>query len=89
MSNDTVTISYGGENVTMTWDGADATAPILVDGSDTGRQTSSARHRRPLAVAIACKFTWPEVAWPVVSASGLVDLDPTDAWDEMSYWTNP
>ncbi len=86
MSNDTVTICYGGENVTMTWDGADATAPIFVDGVDTGRQTASVRHRRPFAVAIACKFTWPEVAWPSVSAS---DLEPTEAWDEMSYWTNP
>lgn len=87
-----VRITYLNNTVTMTWDGSDATAPILVDGVQTGRRTASARHRTPLAVAIACRHAWPEILWPEVPEVGAIpdnwsSSDGGSAWDEVEYET--
>jgi hypothetical protein len=70
-----INITYGGETVTMTWDGANASAPILVDGETTPYQTADARHSTAKAVLCAAKVVWPEVAW----------AEGTEEWDALSY----
>lgn len=86
MTTTTIRIEYGTDHVIMTWDGAQASAPIRVDGETTPYQTASARHRTDLAVALACRVAWPEATWPEVPATGSVgELEATEAWDEMSY----
>jgi hypothetical protein len=85
-----VEITYGDETITMQWDASQASAPILVDGESTPYQTSSARHRTDLAVALACRYTWPEIEWPRVPSVGSIGddwADDNEAWDEMAYRT--
>lgn len=86
----TIKITYGGETAILTCDMTSASAPLRVDGDATPYQTADARHRVPLAVALACRTVWPEADWPVIPAIGSVDPDAVlvgEAWDEMEYET--
>lgn len=80
----TVKIRYAGERVTLTWEPAQASAPIRVDGASTGYQTADARHGTRNAVQIACQYTWPEV-FGTLSVGD--DWDGVPAWDDVSYET--
>lgn len=83
-----IKITYGTESVVMSWDGAQASAPILADGDSTPYQTADARHRTALAVALVCRTVWPEVEWPRVPLTGSVPDDWSEgceAWDDISY----
>lgn len=77
MSTENVTIKFGSDTVTMSWDGAQASAPILVDGEHTGYQTANARHRTAEAVRLAAGRVWPEESF----------AEGSDAWDALSYET--
>ena len=72
---ETIEITYGSDKVTMTWNGAEASAPIKLDGNATQYQTADARHRTAEAVRLMCRLAWPEVSWD----------EGGEAWDEMSY----
>lgn len=73
-----VRIEYGGETVTMSWDGAQASAPITVDGESTPYQTADARHSTAQAVRLVARYTWPECG----------DFaDGSEAWDGLSFET--
>lgn len=85
-----IRITYGDETVTMEWDGAQASAPIYVDGEVTPYQTANARHRTDLAVALVARYVWPEAAWPHVPSTGLIGegwADDCAAWDDLAYTT--
>lgn len=90
-NTETVRVTYAGATITMTWNGAQASAPILVDGGSIGRQTADARHRTALAVALAAASCWPEVEWPEVPAAGHIDMETwaagCEAWDDLEYAT--
>lgn len=72
-----VRITCGGETVTMTWDGAQASAPIKVDGVSTQYQTASARHLTGEAVRLVASHVWPESDF----------ADGTEEWDALEYET--
>ena len=79
MSTKTIKITYAGETAILTCDLAQASAPLVVNGSSTPYQTANARHDTARAVLLACKDAWPETQWP---------SEPTDgdeAWDEVEY----
>lgn len=85
-----VKITYGSDTVMMEWDGSQASAPILLDGESTPYQTADARHRTDLAVALMCRYAWPESDWPHVPSTGSVAVnwdDGSEAWDEIAYET--
>lgn len=87
--HEAVRITWGGESVTMLWAGADADAAIRVAGVATQWETADARHRLPLAVALACSVAWPEGDWPSMPATAW-RLDPSwadgsEAWEDMEY----
>lgn len=84
MTTETIKITFGGESVLMTWDGAEQSAPIKVDGAHINRQTADARHRTAAAVALAAAHVWPESEWPTVGAGGEL-TEATEAWDELEY----
>jgi hypothetical protein len=90
-TSSTVKIKYGSNTIVMSWDGAQASAPILVNGEPTQYQTADARHRTQLAVALACLVAWPDVEWPAVPSVGSIDLghwaEDNEAWDDVSYET--
>ena len=86
----TIRVSFGSDSdtITVTCNLAEASAPICIDGEATQYQTASARHRADLAVALACRVTWPEADWPHVPATGSIPADfgeGNEAWDAMSY----
>lgn len=70
-----IRITYCGETVIMSWDGSQASAPIVVDGQPTGRQTADARHRTAEAVRIAAAHVWPDQDWS----------DGGEAWSDLAY----
>jgi hypothetical protein len=81
MTIQTIQITAYGETALLTCDLAQASAPLLVNGSPTPYQTANARHETARAVLLACRVAWPEVRWP---------SEPTDgdeAWDEVAYET--
>lgn len=71
-----VKITYGGESITMSWDGSEASAPIKVDGESTPYQTADARHRADRAVRLAARLAWPD--------AGSFD-EGSDEWDDLAY----
>lgn len=75
--NTNIVIKFGSDTVTMSWDGAQASAPILVDGEPTGYQTADARHRTADAVRLAAGRVWPEENFEGAS----------DAWAQLGYST--
>lgn len=87
----TVRITYAGETVTMTWDGAQASAPILVDGDATGYQTADARHRTGAAVRLACSRVWGKVYETREDAEtdGHAADSHVTIWDYVEYETLP
>lgn len=82
-----IIITYGDDSITMSWDGAQASAPILVDGTETQYRTADARHRTCRAVLLVARQTWPDAEWPTMPSGGAaVDTaDSTEAWDDLSY----
>lgn len=85
----TIEITYGGETITLTCDLAEASAPLVVDGSPISYQTADARHRLPLAVALAARATWPDSDWPGPWGSSVPEdwCDHSEAWDALAYRT--
>lgn len=78
MSTERVKITYGSDTIIMTWDGAQASAPILVDGIQYQYQTADARHKTGEAVRLAASIAWPDVRdWSAGS----------EAWDDLEYET--
>ena len=75
---ETIEIIYGSDKVIMQWDGAQASAPIKLDGQATQYQTADARHRTADAVRLACRLAWPEVPSDSWDEGG-------EAWDAMAY----
>lgn len=61
-----VLITVGSDTITMTWNGAEATAPILLDGVATGYQTADARHDLERAAHLAVERAFGPVAWDEV-----------------------
>ena len=90
MATTTIKITHGGETVTLTANLTEASAPLVVDGSEIGRQTADARHRTDLAVALAARAVWPESEWPGVPSTGSIGDDWSEgceAWDDLEYTT--
>lgn len=88
MSTERVKITYG-ETVIMEWDGAQASAPIRVDGVSIGYQTADARHRTADAVRLAASKVWG----PVYDTAEDAEADGRSAsseiviWDDLEYET--
>lgn len=90
-----VLIEYGSESVVMSWDGAQASAPIRVDGETTQYQTADTQHRTDRAVRLACCEAWSPV---VDDDEDVDDDDEVVLWSDVAYrnveksdvksWTN-
>lgn len=89
MSTQQIEITYG-ETVVMQWDGAQASAPILVDGDSTGYQTADARHRTEEAVRLVCAKMWGPIyatAEDAEAAGRTLGVDQIVIWDDVEYST--
>lgn len=73
-----VKITVGTETLTMEWDGTQASAPIILDGIETGYQTADARHRTEEAVRLALR-EYCKGEGDGVSVDSL--------WDDVEYET--
>lgn len=88
MTTTSIRITYGDDVCTMTWDGVQASAPILLDGVSTGYQTADARHRVGEAVRLVAGRQWGTVYDTQEDAD---EADPTAdpstycVWDEVGY----
>lgn len=60
MANQQVKFTYGSTKGVITWNGADASAPILLDGDSTGYQTADASHRLETAVELVLSKAFGE-----------------------------
>lgn len=88
-AGESIRITYGGESVVMTWNGAEASAPICVDGVETGYQTADARHRTSDAVRLACSRVWGSVyeTRADADAAGHGPDAHVTIWDDVEYET--
>jgi hypothetical protein len=60
MATQQIKFTYGSTSGVITWDGADASAPILLDGDSTGYQTADASHRLSNAVELVLSKAFGE-----------------------------
>lgn len=82
-----ILITYGDSKITMEWDGAQASAPILIDGESTPYQTADARHSTGAAVRLAAEYAWGRVydTWEAARAAGHDDDSQIVVWDDLAY----
>lgn len=83
-----IEITYVSDTVVMEWDGAEASAPICVDGLPTQYQTADARHRTQEAVRLVCRLMWGDI-YATAKEAVAAGLDPRGSnvcvWDEVEY----
>jgi hypothetical protein len=60
MATQNIKFTYGSTQGTLTWDGARAEAPILLDGDSTGFQTADANHRIESAFGLVLSMAFGE-----------------------------
>ena len=90
MTTERIRITYGSDMATMEWDGAQASAPIVVNGEPTQYQTADARHRTDSAVRLACAVLWgplyetEEEAAEAGLSAGRANIC---VWDDVEYET--
>lgn len=84
---ETVKITYDGRTVRMQFNGAQASAPIKLDGVSTQYQTADARHRTDWAVLLIASHVWPDAEWPSCPRNGSDEIEANEAWDALAYET--
>jgi hypothetical protein len=60
MASQQIKFTYGNTQGVITWNGAEASAPILLDGDSTGYQTADASHRLSTAVELVLSKAFGE-----------------------------
>ncbi len=85
-----VRIKVGSNTSIMSWDGANASAPISVDGQSTPFRTADARHRTPDAVRLICGYLFGPIY--DTDEDALADgrqpgIDEIVIWDHVEYET--
>ena len=80
MSTTQIKITNGSDSVVMSWDAAQASAPIRIDGVTSQYQTADARHDLETAVRLVAAAVWPEDG-----ATSADWREGTEAWDGLGY----
>lgn len=91
MSKTKLRADYGGEEIIVEADFAQASSPILVDGQSTPYQVADARHSHSIAVALAVSYALnadlPECPAGMTPDEWHEQVQQYPDWDEVSYET--
>ena len=83
-----ISVRCGTDESILEWDGAQAAAPIIVDGEATRWQTADARHSLARAVRLVCADLWGPVYETEANAKAAgrePGVDMITIWDDVEY----
>lgn len=84
-----VRIEYGSDTLTMRWDPAQASAPIVLDGDATPYSTADARHRISHAVRLVLGYAYRAPIYETEEEARADERDPDGdnvvVWDDVAY----